>query len=596
MNLNLRGIQGKLILVLAITLIVPTSILGFLSYKQTEVINHTAVIGSKEELEDMSSSFKKLFEETEELLDDLSQRPELNVARNNFQDATTDLNHLPSVNDGSKTEYYYEYFKKITDESEYIMNAYVGSQEGEFYLYPVPPSSVDLTEFDPRVRDWYQQAVDNPGQIIYTEPYIDTGSGDTTLTLAKTVHANDGSVVGVVGLDFEMNKLAIMSRETIKTNTFLIIILSSLIGLVGLYFFIRSFTSRIYALKDTIAALERGDYTQRVNISGNDEISELSQSLNRMADTNQTLLRTVLDSTSNVTHSAHDMLSQTQTYNAQTDDIARAIEEIASGATDQANSAEENSRMISELADMVIELKEDSQEAATLANQTEQVSTQGVNTLTSLTKLSSDVASKNTQTVDTIQQLGAKSKQVGEISQIITNIADQTNLLALNAAIEAARAGEHGKGFAVVADEVRKLAEESGNSASNIEDIVKDIQNEIKKSISSMDSMKDIVDEQNNAVDHTKESFEEVLKAIEETTSRIQRITTFIEQIDKKKDGMLTAIEDMSAISEETAASSEEVSATTEEQRKLIGNLLEVADSLEGTAQELEGKIRRFTL
>jgi methyl-accepting chemotaxis protein len=591
-----RGIQGKLILVIALALIVPTTVLGYLTYQQTEIINYSAVIGKKDELEKVSSTFSEIFEEAEQTMESIATKPEVQYTSFTFTNgADIETSHMPAGNEPIPTNFYNEFFAPYS-ENPYIMNAYMGTSTGALYLSPLPPSDVDLTGYDPRTRGWYEAAIASPGQFVWTEPYIDAASGDSTMTLARTLHDSNGEVIGVLGLDLEMNQLALLMRDNIKSNTLYITLISFVVGIILIYFFIRSFSRKIYTLRDGMAALGEGDYTHRVNVKGKDELAELGLRFNHMADSTQSLLNRVLDSTKNVTQSANEVLAQTQTYTAHTEEISRAIEEIASGATNQASSAEENARLIHELAEMVNQLQEDSTGAATFADQTESLSSEGVNKLSSLEKLSSEATNKNQVTVETIQQLSKKSNQVGEITKIITELSEQTNLLALNAAIEAARAGEHGRGFAVVADEVRKLAEESGKSAANIEEIISDIQKEIQQTIKSMDEMKHIVEEQNSAVGETKLSFEEITKAVEETTDRIQRISGSIQQVNAKKDGMLSSIESMSAISEETAAGAEEVSATTDEQRNLIKHLLQLANNLEATADQLEEEIKKFKL
>lgn len=591
-----KSIQSKLIIVVALALIIPTTLLGYLAYQQTQIMEHSAVIGSKEDLEDISSSISNIFKDAEATIQTLSTKPQVNYQSFTFTNTDVpDSSHMPVGNQPVATDFYNQYFAQYS-ESPYVMNVYMGTDTGALYLSPLPPSEVDLTGYDPRQRGWYVLALESPGELVWTEPYLDAATGDSTMTLAKTITNDNGEIIGVLGLDFEMNQLALLMRENIKSTTLYVTLASFFIGIFLIYFFIRSFTKRIHSLRDGIAALEKGDYTQRITVKGKDEIAELSQSFNQMAHSTQALLNQVLISTRNVTKSANEVLAQTETYTQQTEEISRAIEEIASGATNQASSAEENARQITELAEMVKQLQEDSQGAATFADQTESLSSEGSQKLISLSNLSTEVTNKNQLSVETIQQLSKKSNQVGEITKIITELSQQTNLLALNAAIEAARAGEHGRGFAVVADEVRKLAEESGKSASNIEEIISDIQREILKTIESMDEMKKIVDKQNVAVDETKVSFEGITKAVEETTDRIQRISGFIQQVNEKKDGMLTSIENMSAVSEETAASAEEVSATTDEQKNLIKHLLELAGNLEHTADQLEVEIQKFKL
>lgn len=154
-----------------------------------------------------------------------------------------------------------------------------------------------------------------------------------------------------------------------------------------------------------------------------------------------------------------------------------------------------------------------------------------------------------------------KSKAIGNILEAITSIAQQTNLLALNASIEAARAGEAGRGFAVVAEEIRKLAEQSANSAAGIRGIVEDIQKGSHQAVGVMKVVKSHSDETMHSVTDVSQSFSEISQAIDEIAEKVSSTTTLIQDLVQDSGQLVSTIQNISAVSEETAAASEEVTA-----------------------------------
>ena len=196
--------------------------------------------------------------------------------------------------------------------------------------------------------------------------------------------------------------------------------------------------------------------------------------------------------------------------------------------------------------------------------------------------------------VSNIDELTTSAEQISRITEAITNIAEQTNLLALNAAIEAARAGEAGRGFAVVADEVNNLASQTQESVKVINDILRNIENNTEVSRVTAEQVYQVVDEQNSAVLLTRKAFEQIVVAMDNVVKRMSDMTGNIGTINEFKDQTVNSIINISAISEETAASAEEVSASAEEQTGIAKTTKQVAEELRSMAERLVGAIAQF--
>ncbi|NLM27089.1 MAG: methyl-accepting chemotaxis protein [Clostridiaceae bacterium] len=276
--------------------------------------------------------------------------------------------------------------------------------------------------------------------------------------------------------------------------------------------------------------------------------------------------------------------------------IANSTDEISKGASNQAEEAQNSVLIVEKLADQINSVYNSSNEIIKETDKIAQVNTAGVNTVQLLKEKSEMNYAASEKIFSVIEKLINTLQQITNFTKSIENITEQTNLLALNAAIEAARAGEAGLGFAVVAEEVRKLADQSRQSNLEIENLVESISEESQMAIAVMDDLRKTSEEQNLSVEETRNAFRDIENAINAIVGKFRNVNESVNKMQQDKDEVIKSIEQISSVSQETAAASEEMAALTETQMKAFEELQEASASLSQLVVELDEKLKKYKL
>ncbi|MBZ9634975.1 methyl-accepting chemotaxis protein [Clostridium sp. FP1] len=327
-----------------------------------------------------------------------------------------------------------------------------------------------------------------------------------------------------------------------------------------------------------------------------DETGIIAQAVADLRSALREITINLRDNSQEVLQYSKDMAVATDETVQSIEAVSVAIEELAKGATNQVQDAQSGASDLSNLAEEINTAVNSSEILKGYSNETKLVNAEGLKSMKVLTERFKESNKSNEEVVENISVLQNKSNSIGEIISTIQAVAEQTNLLALNAAIEAARAGEAGKGFAVVADEVRKLAEKTAEATNEITTMIGEIQREISKVTTNINKGANINKEANSSMELSQKSFDSIEKSIINMITQIDTLGCNINNVDKNKDRVLQSIEGMSAISEQTAASTQEISASMEEQTSAMEEISNTAENLEKIVVKLDKIVQKFKL
>lgn len=370
-------------------------------------------------------------------------------------------------------------------------------------------------------------------------------------------------------------------------------------GLVLGLIFSKAFTANIRRVREGADRLSRGDLTQEVQLRKPlfpDETVDLADSLNEVTTSLRELVGAIRSSAARVTTAAQGLSATSHEMTASSHEVANTIEQVTLGAERQAEMVEKASRLIKEMAvsiDLVAaSAKKLSQSASDTSGTAQRGGQMARETMDKMLQVLSEVEANGKR----MTSFSTQVQKIGKIVDVITGIAGKTNLLALNATIEAARAGEYGRGFAVVAEEVRKLADSTGDSAGEITRLVEAIREEGQAMQISTAETSVRMAEGKTALDLTGKAFEEIVQNVITTQTKASSIAELAEQQTAGARGMVTAIDEISRVVTDNAAATEEVSATTEEQTASMEEMALSAQNLTELSSRLLELVSRFQL
>jgi methyl-accepting chemotaxis protein len=430
------------------------------------------------------------------------------------------------------------------------------------------------------------------GKNYYGEANV---AGRNYQTAYMPIKSGNGETIGI----FYVGASQDMIDKTISSfiKVFIIVLISIIVlSILLILWFTRRLNKRLSNISTALDRAGSGDLTTKIADDFGDELSDLANSYNKMREGLGSTMKKVLQMSDQVAYSSEELASGAEQSSQAIEQITVAIQQVASGSENQTTMVEESEKALEEVAIGIQNIAERSADIAEKGKYTVEKTKQGGAFVENTAKQIDTIYHSAIETGEAMKLLDQRSREIGEISTLITDIANQTNLLALNASIEAARAGEQGKGFAVVASEVRKLAEQSQRASAQISELIKEIQNNMVRSTDSINQVKLEVQNGLSIVGMTQETFIEIHSAIEQIGSQIDEMAAVAEQMSASSQEVSATVAGITTISQENAMHTQNVVASTEEQLASMEEISASSAALSEIAMNLKEQMTKFKI
>ncbi|MGG0902387.1 methyl-accepting chemotaxis protein TlpC [Bacillus subtilis] len=435
-------------------------------------------------------------------------------------------------------------------------------------------------------------AVLKKGKRFYGQADV---AGSSYQTAYMPLKDQNGNIIGMLYTGANQSILASLT-QSLFTQFAIVLVIVIMVSVILVLVFTRKINKRLNALKSAFESAGNGDMTIEVSDKTGDELSELSVYYNKMRMKLNDTIQTVQQSALQLASASQQLSAGAEETNQASEKITEAVQQIANGAQDQITRIENSE---SSLKQASADIRDISANTAAIADKGQLAQSKadiGQKEIANVQAQMDAIHQSIQKSGEIIHQLDGRSKQIEQILSVITQIADQTNLLALNAAIEAARAGEQGKGFAVVADEVRKLAEESQQSAGQISKLIIEIQKDMNRSARSVEHVKTEAAEGVTMIQRTRDAFKEIAAATGEISAEISDLSASVTNISASAHQINDSFAANTADIKESTKNTRQAAALTEEQFAAMEEITAASETLSQLAEELTGIISQFKM
>ena len=489
----------------------------------------------------------------------------------------------------------------LTGDSNY-KNMFASYSQKAYEIQQSLQQYEDFKEIEKTVSDAIEWSTIVQNEIF---PLYEKGDIEGAIAMLKNLDARSNAILSEYEAFAQMKDKDIKDRgsdlaDEMNTTKRILFILSYTLTAIALtlgFYVSNNISKPITLLMNRIESISTGELNHKpLKITSNDEIARLTVATNAMTDQLKGIVTNIQEGASAVTESSNSLKVAAHEVTNGMKQTTEAVEQIADGTEAQATSASDLRTIMQTFTQNVESANENSLKVQTHSENVQNMTEEGQKIINVTEKQMHNIDTIVKQAVNRVEGLNNQTREITQLVQVITEIAEQTNLLALNAAIEAARAGEQGKGFAVVADEVRKLAEQVSHSVSNISTIVSKIQNETNVVTRSLVEGYEEVEKGSKQTQISSETYHNISVAATEMVSNIRSVTQNLQHIANNTNDIDHAIENIAAVSEQSAAGSQQTAATIQEVASSMESVAQNAEQLNETADKLQQVVQQFKL
>jgi methyl-accepting chemotaxis protein len=420
--------------------------------------------------------------------------------------------------------------------------------------------------------------------------------GQKYFSVYHPIRDGQGSTIGMLYMGIPTASISAIRAAYMRSMGIATLLLMLLAGLAA-WLVVGRAVAPVIRVSAAMKNIAEGDLQEDdLPVKGQDEIALLAGSVNEMKQSLHGLLTKIVHSAEQVAAASEELTASSSQTAESVQQVAESIVRMAEGTGQQAGTLEDINGRTAELSAKMDKLRDSSQSMKEVGSSSQQGAAEGKVSVDKAISHFGQMAEHMQGSLQVVETLGGRSKEISRIIDTISSIANQTNLLALNAAIEAARAGEAGRGFAVVAEEIRKLAEQSGEAAGDIAGLISAIQSDTEDAVKAMQEGNEGVQEGSHIVKDTGGVFANIEQQIADLYEQIEVSLRDIGQADSSSQIILKAIGAAQQVSKDTAAEAQNVSASTEEQAATMHEIAQASQSLAELAQAMQDEVARFKL
>lgn len=510
-----------------------------------------------------------------------------------------DFKSLQTVEDEKKDTYLraheqLSYIRDITG-SKYVYTMRK-SEKGEL-IFVVDGSPIEdishIGDVEESNAD-YEKAL--AGNIYVGNKIEDQGEWGILISSYYPLKDSSNTVVGFVGVDYDASDVYASLRGF---RTLCIVI--PLILIVGISVLIvisvNSIVTPLVLISNTADRVADNDLTvAELKVNDSSEIGVLTKAFNKMVYNIRFMSEKIQDTTEELTKSSQQITASMEQATISSEGISKSIQEIASNSSNEAQESKSTYDITNVLSQKIEDMSNKLSSTLDNANEMKEKNEIGMKAINDLEGDFKEYSDHALKVVEKIDSLSEESKFIGTILESINSIAAQTNLLALNAAIEAARAGEYGRGFTVVAEEVRRLAEQSSQSTKEIQKIVTTLMEDISSVGSTLNTTRNLLNNVQSSLGVSNECFQVTKVSVDNTMVQIKLLNNDLKEVEDVKNNVVASMGNITNTIEQSAASIQEISSSTEEQSAALEEITSTIENLDERIKDLSGLVNKYKL